>query len=195
MKILAVDDDAVARHVLESALSSLGHDVVVAEDGEAGWTALQDTSIRVVVCDWRLPKLDGLDLCRRIRSNREDYVCFLLITQREATHENTDAALSAGVDEFLTKPIDLRELRFRLHVAERILNFTQEVRTLESFLPICGYCKKVRDDKTYWQEIETYMASKTGAVFSHGVCPDCYNRVIVPEMKALGVKNPPPFKN
>ena len=65
----------------------------------------------------------------------------------------------------------------RLRVAERILQFTTEVRQLESFLPICGYCKKIRDDSNYWQQIESYFKQKQGTQFSHSVCPDCMERV------------------
>jgi DNA-binding response OmpR family regulator len=187
MKVLVVDDDPVAQLVIESALKSLGHEVTLAADGETAWARLGDHTLRVVVCDWQLPRLDGLSLCRRIREQREDYVCFLLVTQREASGRNLDAAFAAGVDEFLTKPIDVQELRLRLHVAERILGFTTELRRLESFLPICGYCKKVRDDQKYWQEIETYVAARAGTRFSHGICPDCYQRVMVPQLKQLGL--------
>lgn len=190
MKILAVEDDPVAQLVLESALKSLGHEVVLAADGEAAWAAMSDPALRVVVCDWQLPQLDGLALCRRIRERREDYVCFILLTQRQATGGNLDEAFAAGVDEFLMKPVDVHELRLRMHVAARILGFTAELRRMESFLPICGYCKKVRDDKKYWQQIETYFAERAGTRFSHGICPDCYERVIVPELTQLGIAPP-----
>lgn len=192
MKILAVEDDPVAQLVLESALKSLGHEVVLAADGEAAWAALSDPLLRVVVSDWRLPKLDGLALCRRIRAERDDYVCVILLTQHLATGENLDEAFAAGVDEFLTKPVDARELRLRLHVATRILGFTTELRRLEDFIPICSHCKKVRDDKKYWQEIETYVAARAGTRFSHGICPDCYDRVLVPQLRKLGIVDPLP---
>ena len=78
----------------------------------------------------------------------------------------------------------------RLHVAERILNYSSQVQQLESFIPLCSYCKKVRDDKNYWSQIESYINTRTGSQFSHGVCPDCYDRVLVPQMIAAGV-NPP----
>jgi DNA-binding response OmpR family regulator len=130
-------------------------------------------------------------LCQRIREQREDYVCFILLTQHLATGENLDAAFAAGVDEFLSKPVDARELRLRLHVATRILGFTSELRRLEDFLPICSYCKKVRDDQKYWQAIETYISARAGTRFSHGICPDCYERITVPQLQKLGIATPP----
>lgn len=187
MNILAVEDDPVAQLVLTSSLSALGHRVVMAPDGEAAWEAMTDRSLRVVVSDWQLPRLDGLDLCRRIRSEREDYVSFILITQQSATESNLEEAFAAGVDDFLTKPVAVRDLRLRLRVAERILAFTSELKTLESFLPICTYCKKVRNDDAYWTGIETYFRERAGTRFSHGCCPDCYEKVVKPQLRAFGV--------
>ena len=121
VKILAVEDDAVARAVLRKALQRLGHESIEAPDGEAAWQKLQSEDVRVVVSDWMMPRSDGLDLCRRIRAGRgKDYTYFILLTSRDATEENQRAAADAGVDDFLTKPLDLPELWTRLRVAERI---------------------------------------------------------------------------
>lgn len=192
MKVLIVEDEPVARLLLETSLKFLGHEVVVAGDGEAAWAVLSaDRSLRIVVSDWRLPRLDGLGLCRRIRAQRPDYVCFILLTQNEASWANVDEAFAAGVDEFLRKPVEPRDLKLRLHVAARILDFTTELRRLESFVPICGYCRKVRDDKKYWQDLESYLSERAGTRFSHGICPDCYQQKIVPEMERLDLDAPP----
>ena len=191
MKILAVEDDAVARAVLKKALQHLDHEVVLAEDGEAAWAQVQEVPVRVIVSDWMMPGLDGLELCRRIRSRAGvEYVYFILLTGRDATAENRAAAADAGVDDFLTKPLDVSELWTRLRVAERILRYTTQVRQLEELLPICSYCKKIRDDRNYWQQIEGYISERTGSDFSHSVCPDCYTRVVVPELEKLRASLP-----
>ena len=195
MKILAVEDDAVARAVLRKALQRLGHDLIEAPDGEAAWELLQTESVRVVVSDWMMPNTDGLDLCRRIRARPgKDYIYFILLTSRDATEENSRAAADAGVDDFLTKPLDLPELWTRLRVAERILHYTTQVRQLEELLPICSYCKKIRDDKNYWQQMEGYINERTGSEFSHSVCPDCYQRIVIPEIEKLKVTAASPTK-
>ncbi len=186
MKILAVEDDVVARTVLRQALRRLGHDVIEANDGDDAWDRLQNDPARVVVSDWMMPKSDGLDLCRRIRHRTgAEYIYFILLTGRDATSDNQKEAADAGVDDFLTKPLDFSELWMRLRVAERILRYTTQVRQLEEMLPICSYCKKIRDDKNYWQQIEGYISERTGSDFSHSVCPDCYQRVIVPELEKI----------
>jgi phosphoserine phosphatase RsbU/P len=73
----------------------------------------------------------------------------------------------------------------RLHVAERILGFTAQVKQLESFLPVCSYCKKVRDDKNYWSQVEDYLNRRVGTRFSHGICPDCYKNIMAPQLERL----------
>ncbi|MEO7414530.1 MAG: response regulator [Opitutaceae bacterium] len=191
MNILAVEDDPVAQLVLEAALKSLGHSVTLVSDGESAWDELRVRPARIVVSDWRMPRVDGLELCRRVRAQEGDYVYFILLTNLSATEENQEAALLAGVDDFLMKPVDVRELKTRLHVATRILNYATQVKELESFLPICGYCKKIRDDQNYWQQIEHYLHERTGAAFSHGVCPDCYQGQVVPMLRAAGIEPPP----
>jgi DNA-binding response OmpR family regulator len=195
VKILAVEDDAVARAVLNKALQRLGHDVVLAPDGEAAWQLVERDPVRVIVSDWMMPEVDGLELCRRIRRRAGvEYVYFILLTGRDATAENQRTAADAGVDDFLSKPLDVSELWTRLRVAERILRYTTQVRQLEELLPICSYCKKIRDDHNYWQQIEGYISERTGSDFSHSVCPDCYTRVILPQLESLRASVPPPTR-
>ena len=186
VKILAVEDDPVSRAVLHQALRRLGHEVLEAGDGESGWALLQKEPVRVVVSDWMMPVLDGLELCRKVRGRiGGEYVYFILLTSSGATEENQRAAADAGVDDFLTKPLKVTELWTRLRVAERILRYTTQVRQLEELMPICTYCKKIRDDQNYWQQIEGYINERTGSEFSHSICPDCYTRVVVPELDKL----------
>lgn len=191
MKILAVEDDLVARKILVQALHRLGHEVAEASDGVEALRVLQTEPVRVIVSDWLMPSMDGLEFCRRIRARiNAEYTYFILLTSRTADHANQREAIEAGVDDFLTKPLDLQELWMRLRVAERILRYATQVQQLEAFLPICSYCKKVRDDHNYWQQIEAYINQRTGSEFSHSICPDCYQRVIVPELERL--KGVPP---
>ena len=194
MKILAVEDDPSAAMVIESVLRYLGHEVILATTADEAFARVKAEPIRIVVSDWLLGRADGLDLCRRIRQTSLDYVYFILLTQREASDENEQLAMVAGVDDFLTKPLDLLELRMRLRVAERILRYTTQVRQLEELLPICSYCKKIRDDQNYWQQMEGYINERTGSEFSHSVCPDCYTRVIIPELEQIKASASAPLK-
>lgn len=186
VKILAVEDDAVSRAVLRQALRKLGHEVIEVQNGEEAWKRLAHESVRVVVSDWSMPRMDGLELCRKIRANvGAEYTYFILLTARDATGENQQTAADAGVDDFLTKPLNFDELWNRLRVAERILRYATQVRQLEEMMPICSYCKKIRDDQNYWQQIEGYINERTGSEFSHSVCPDCYQRVVIPQIEKM----------
>jgi DNA-binding response OmpR family regulator len=186
MKVLAVEDDKMARSILRRSLERLGHEVIEACDGEEAWEAWLKHKPRVAVSDWQMPKLDGLRLCKRFRAQEgQDYVYFILITGTGGSAHNRRAAAEAGVDDFLTKPIDVSALWMRLRVAERILKYTTQMHRLEEMMPMCSYCKKIRDDQNYWQQIESYINERTGTEISHSVCPECYQRVVVPELKRL----------
>ena len=98
---------------------------------------------------------------------------FILRTSQETKPENYDLAATAGVDDFLSKPLDRPTIRMRLRVAERILRFTAEIRQLKDLIPICSYCRKMRNDDNYWQLVETYIGEQTGSRFTHSICPTC----------------------
>lgn len=187
MKILAVEDQPVATLQLMAVVRSLGHEAEHAANAADALTRLVAGNHRVVVSDWRMPGIDGLDLCRLIRQRGGDYVYFILISSDRVTRENRKLALEAGVDDFLTKPVDADELGMRLHVAGRIIGLSEQVEQLEDYLPICGYCKKIRDDKKYWQSVEAYFSKRKGAKFSHGICPDCYEAFVKPQLDTLGI--------
>lgn len=185
MRVLAIEDQPVSAAQLLATLRSLGHVVELATDGTNAWDRLQAGGHRVIVCDWRMPGMDGLELCRKLRKRGGDYVYFVLISTTKVTKESRELALAAGVDDFLAKPLEPDELGMRLHVAERILGYAEQVKQLESFLPVCGYCKKVRTDSEYWQEIETYLAQRQGTQITHGICPHCYDSRIRPQLEKL----------
>ncbi len=90
--------------------------------------------------------------------------------------------MDAGADDFITKPIDLDELRARLKAAERILGLRTHVQHLEGLVPICAYCKRIRDAADKWEAIERYVEERSEAQFSHGSCPDCYKKHVRPQL-------------
>ena len=191
MKILMVEDDPIAGAVLEALLKTLGHEVELAGDGVTAWAMFNQAPRRLVISDWKMPGRDGLELCRDIRARGGEYTYFILLSNLAHSAENLDQAMQAGADDFLSKPAKPAELKTRLHVAERILNYATHVRQLQQIIPICGYCKKIRDDQNYWSQVEEYIKKQTGSEFSHGVCPDCYDRVLKPQLRRIGAEPPP----
>jgi DNA-binding response OmpR family regulator len=183
MIVLVVEDDPVSRRVLTGMLASLGHTALVAEDGEAAWQQVVAGPVDVVVTDWMMPRVDGLELTRRIRArSRERYTWVLLLTALRGRDRFLDA-MQAGADDFMSKPVEREELHARLRVAERILGLQKEVKQLEGLLPICAYCKKIRDEGDHWSQVEEYVSRRTEAQFSHGICPDCYDRHLKPQLE------------
>jgi CheY-like chemotaxis protein len=179
MKILIAEDDPVSVKILQFTLEHYGHEVVSAADGEEAWQIFDREPVRVIVSDWMMPRLDGLELCQKVRSRpKTDYTYFILLTAINTGRENLRKAMDAGIDDFLTKPLDREAVMMRLRVAERILEFTTQIRQLKELIPICMYCKRVRDDQDYWQQVESYIHAHTGSNFSHGICPECFNKQI-----------------
>jgi DNA-binding response OmpR family regulator len=175
MKILIAEDDPVSAKILQFTLENAGHKAIICANGQSAWEEFDREPTRVIVSDWMMPEKDGLELCAMVRGRpRTDYTYFILLTAIHTGRENLRKAMDAGVDDFLTKPLDREAIMMRLRVAERIVEFTTQIRELKELIPICMYCKKVRDDRNYWQAVEGYIAEHTGSSFSHGICPDCF---------------------
>lgn len=192
MTILIVEDDTVSRLLLSTTLKKLGYDVIATENGRDAWGVFQQEHVSVIISDWMMPDIDGLSLCRMIRTeDRTRYTYIILLTALGGKGSYLEG-MSAGADDFITKPFDKDQLAARLRVAERVLRLQSEVKQLEGLLPICMYCKKIRDEKApsedvdkTWIRIEDYVASHTDASFSHGICPHCYETQVKPEMDRL----------
>jgi sigma-B regulation protein RsbU (phosphoserine phosphatase) len=178
-RILIAEDDPISAKILEAALTKFGYEPVIACDGVAAWEIFNQEPVRLIVSDWMMPHLDGLGLCEKVRARAKTlYTYFILLTANRTSTENYERASAAGVDDFLVKPLDREAIRMRLRVAERILQWTAEIRQLQELIPICSYCHKVRDEHDYWDLVESYIQKETGSRFSHGACPECYAKEI-----------------
>lgn len=200
MRILIAEDDPVSRLVLTTNLTNWGHEVVSAVNGMEAWRASQEEdSPRLVILDWMMPEMEGPEVCRRIRevpAAISPYI--ILLTARQGTKEVVEG-MQAGADDYLTKPYHREELRMRVQVGVKMIELQKKladqigelqealdrVKRLQGIIPICGYCKKVRDDEDYWQNVESYIASHTEAEFSHGVCPSCFTNVVQPQLESF----------
>jgi phosphoserine phosphatase RsbU/P len=182
MKIIVAEDDPVSRARVTAILKALGHEAEVCANGNEAWEAFDREPARVIISDWMMPGLDGLELCKKVRERpKTEYTYFILVTAEHTAEEDYDNAIRADVDDFLIKPLDRGAIWRRLRVAERILTFATEIRQLKTLIPICMYCKKIRDDSDYWEQMEHYIHEHTGSDFSHGICPECYAKVMESE--------------
>jgi DNA-binding response OmpR family regulator len=176
VKILIAEDDPVSRRVLEITLKKWGHELTVCVEGAEAWRKLQEADAApIAILDWMMPELSGPEICKKLReSGRGTHV--LLLTAKGEKQDVADG-LMAGADDYITKPFDSRELRARVHVAVRLVELQQalaehvtqlvaalaSVKQLQGMLPICMYCKKVRDDSNYWQQVEHYVSKHSEA--------------------------------
>jgi sigma-B regulation protein RsbU (phosphoserine phosphatase) len=183
MRILVAEDDVLSRTLLVRILTGMGHDVTATGDGDDAWTAFRREPFAVVVTDWLMPRCDGLELTRRIRSvHGRIYPWIVMLTGMDFA-ANYRQTMEAGVDDFLVKPLDAELLRVRLSVAERVQRMSEQVAALTSALPICMHCKAVRDAGDNWKRVEEYFSDID---FSHSYCPDCfYEHSLRPELQRL----------
>ena len=207
MRILIAEDDSITCRLLETLLTSRGYSVITACDGAAAWKILQrEDPPKVVILDWMMPGVDGLEVCQKIRGTfdlQSTYIIMLTAMDRKA---DLVAGFQAGADDYITKPFDREELYARVQAGVRIVklqisladnvkeleNALLYIKELQGFLPICSYCKKIRDDQDYWQQVEDYVTRHSEVQFSHSICPDCYDRFVKPELEEairLGEQN------
>jgi len=192
-RVLVADDDPISLRILQGAFEQWGYEVVVARDGTEAWQALtQPAAPQMVILDWMMPGMDGLTICRRIRATSRGRVMYLILVTARTDRLDVVSGLEAGANDYVTKPFHHPELRARVGVGARVLELQnsladrvrdleialKQVKQLRGLLPICMYCKRIRDDKDYWQQVETYIGNHSEAEFSHGICPECYEKMV-----------------
>jgi PleD family two-component response regulator len=129
LSVLAVDDDASSRVALARAVRVLGHTCRAATNGEEAWQLHLEQPADVVLCDWVMPQLSGLELCRRLRAEGAGHYVYFVMTTSLADVSSTDVAMDAGADDYLTKPVDLDHLATRLGVAARLVRAVRPRRS------------------------------------------------------------------
>jgi DNA-binding response OmpR family regulator len=200
MRVLIADDEATTRHLIQATLGGWGFEVLVAVDGREALRVLQGSrGPEIAMLDWMMPGIDGLEVCRQMRATMPNAATYIILVTVRGGLENVVRGLEAGADDYITKPFDPRELRARLHVGVRIVQLQRalierfqeledalkRVKQLQGLLPICSYCKKIRNDRNYWEQVDAYITSHSEARFSHGVCPDCYEIHLKPQLERL----------
>jgi DNA-binding response OmpR family regulator len=204
MKILIAEDNLASQLMLKTTLADLGHELVVTGDGRAACEImLKPDAPKLAILDWMMPGMDGVEVCRKIRATQfADRAYLIILTVRDKT-EDIVKGLKAGANDYIVKPYNVEELQVRVGVGCRVVEMQtamagqikelQEamahIKTLRGLLPICMYCKKIRNDKEYWQQVEYYIAEHTEAQCSHGVCPDCYKKYLQPGLDKIEKKS------
>ncbi len=198
MSVLIVDDTPEIRDMLSVILESAGYqDLLFAESAaEAferlgmGGSGAPSVDVDVVLMDVRMPDLDGVEACRRIKAVERFRDTPIIMVTAVAEAGFLEAAFAAGAVDYLTKPVNRLELLARMRSAVRLKRemdrrktreqeleqALREVKVLRGMLPICSHCKKIRNDQDLWQTVESYIKDHAAVDFSHGICPECLDK-------------------
>lgn len=196
ISLLYVEDEAATREEVLMLLKRRVAEVLVAENGSEGLELFKLHAPDLVITDIRMPVLDGLCMAGQIKAlARETQI---IVTTAHSDAAFMMAAIEIGVDRYVLKPIEKGQLLDAIEKCAEIIDLRKaarkhaeereeliaelraalaKVKLLSGFLPICASCKKIRDDKGYWQQIEAYIHAHSEAVFSHGICPECLRKL------------------
>lgn len=208
IKVLVVEDDPFFQRVLVKRLLAENYQVFAAADGREGMKAIVSFEPDLVISDWMMPEVDGLELCQSVKTGLREAAPYFILLTAKGEISNKLLALDTGADDYLVKPCDQGELMARVRAGLRIVLLTQELRGTvqeldaanaelqgaraeverlsQEMLPICSFCRKVRDADGHWHSLEEYVAQRTQADFTHGICPGCrieHYPAISPEQK------------
>ena len=204
MKILIAEDDLTSQLMIKAIVAKAGYEPVVTGDGRSALEILgRPDAPKLAVLDWMMPGMDGVEVCRKIRELKSDEPAYLILLTSRDNKADIIHGLKAGANDYIVKPYDVEELQVRIGVGRKVIELQSllagriaelqeamaQIKTLRGLLPICMYCKKIRDDKQYWQQVEGYIAKHSEAQFSHGICPDCYKKYFQPELDKIKNKN------
>ncbi len=203
--ILIVDDMPANLRVLSFMLTEQGHQVRPALSGQLALTAVHEAPPDLILLDVAMPDMDGYEVCQQLKADeRTADIPIIFISARGETEDKVKALTLGGVD-YITKPFQLEEVLSRVNthlslrhlqkslrekniqLKEKNLQLQEKnaqleealanIKTLRGLIPICANCKKIRDDEGFWQDVAIYVKNHSEADFTHGICPDCMQRL------------------
>jgi phosphoserine phosphatase RsbU/P len=197
VKLLIAEDDPMSRRLMRAVLTDLQLEILTAGDGEEALECIESDAPAIIMLDWILPRVSGLEVCQKVRQrNSLERPYIVMVTFRDDKDDDVVAAFDAGADDYITKPIHPRQLQARITGAMRLVlrehALMQEQAVLQSALaslcnmpplvPICSYCRRVSDGDS-WLSADRYLSLRTGVQFTHGLCPTCAPRLMEPKRR------------
>jgi len=204
IKILIVDDDPDVLFATARALRKEGYEVIEASTGRECLSKAKENKPDLILLDVMLPDIEGTEICKQIKADPFfEGIFVVLLSGFKIASDDQAAGLDTGADGYIARPISNLELLARVRAMARILiaerkvnqlvielkKALAKVKTLSGLLPICSHCKKIRDDKGYWNQIEAYIQKHSEAEFSHGMCPECSDELYGKEDWYIEMKN------
>jgi YesN/AraC family two-component response regulator len=196
ISILYVEDEEVTRSAVARMLRRRVLNVYEAENGREGLDLYKQYRPDIVISDIRMPVMDGMEMSKEIKALNKNSKIILTTAHSDASILIN--SIEVGIDKYIMKPLDIASLfsavekcaenivlekkiqqqnKEKDELIAKLQDALDNVKNLSGLLPICSSCKKIRDDKGYWQQIESYIREHSDAQFSHGVCPDCLKKL------------------
>ena len=197
-RVLVAEDDPAQALVLRVSLARWGYEPTMCTDGEQAWRALQEPDPpTVAILDWMMPGMAGVEICQRVRAMPELTGMYIILLTTRSSKQDVVEGLWAGADDYVVKPFHVQEMRARVRVGTRVATLQKaladrvaeldraaaSIKRLQGLLPMCAYCKSIRNDQNYWERVEKYISEHSAAQFTHGICPECYDKV----MRTVGI--------
>lgn len=198
-RILVTDDSEINTKIVERILKNENFEIVTALCGKEALEKISKVSFDLILLDIVMPDMSGFEVCEKMRSNPETRDIPVIFLTGNNDEESLLKGFEVGGQDYVTKPFKSAELlaRVRTHVALKLTYDKQvilikelkealnQVKQLNGLLPMCSSCKKIRDDKGYWTQVEHYISEHTDADFSHSICPDCMKRLYPKQYEIL----------
>jgi CheY-like chemotaxis protein len=196
MQIYVADDDEINLKLIKTVLTQAGFkNISLYNSGKLMLTDVKHNCPDLLLLDIMMPGFSGYEVLEWIKRDPElEHIPVIMITAAslEENLEPLKRSFDMGAMDFISKPFSNMELILRVRSALKLESARQDledaaakITSLEKLLPICSYCKKVRADKNYWQEVEVYISDHTDTMFSHSICPDCYQAHVKPQLDNL----------
>ncbi len=179
--ILAVDDEYINTQVITATFRD-EYDILTAKNGDEAINLLKQNKVDLILLDVMMPGLNGFEVCQIIRLDPEyDAIPVIFLTALDSLDDQLQGLELGGID-YLTKPVNiaLLKLRVRNHLMmkeqrDQLAAALARVKRLEGIIPICSYCKKIRDDQQCWHDLERYISDHAEVLITHSICPHCYD--------------------
>lgn len=174
LRILLADDDLLMRELLQTVFEAYGHEVAIFDDGADAWAAFDEAPAPMVVLDWEMPRMDGLEVCRRIRDHEAGEDTYLLVITARSKAADLEDVLKAGADDYLSKPVTPSDVAARLRIAEKRIEVATARRRAEAELRKARYLAGVGEISLALQhEINNPLAAllTTTEIVKQGMVP------------------------
>ncbi|MCP4217366.1 MAG: response regulator transcription factor [bacterium] len=184
-KILIVDDNPQYLHVLKTILDKDGYITITVDGGKPALLAVAEDKPDLILLDIMMDDMDGYEVCKVLKADKATASIPIIFLTSKTGIDDIVRGFETGAVDYVTKPFNAAELSARVKTHLDLKTAREEIRALRGILPICVNCKKIRDDKGFWEQVEVFIEGNSDAMFSHSICPDCVQR-LYPDIKYSG---------